>query len=237
MIYKNDRSNTDNNILAITFDAVGTLIVPHPSVGEIYARELGRMGYSLSPKLLQQRFIDAFTRFKKDHPEVLLDKKSWHTIVADTLLGLTGGDDFSRQFEVLWHAFTRHEYWRLLQGVEATLKRLQGEGLRLFVLSNNDERLHTIIDGLRIGGYFEDVFVSAELGAEKPSPRIFELVQARIKVAPRNILHVGDNPVEDVQGALDAGWRAALVGPRAETSESAGKFIQAVSIHELFFEE
>jgi putative hydrolase of the HAD superfamily len=121
--------------------------------------------------------------------------------------------------------------------VEATLRSLHSAGLRLFVLSNNDERLYSILDGLGIGRYFEAVFVSAELGAEKPSNRIFEFVQEWIKVEPQKILHVGDNPQEDVQGAMRAGWHAALVGTSALTSNITADYRQASSIHDLFFAE
>ena len=76
---------------------------------------------------------------------------------------------------------------------------------------------------------------SAELGAEKPSRRVFELVQVQIKVAPENILHVGDNPIEDVQGALDAGWNAALVSSDTETSYNMPNVKRANSIRNLFF--
>ena len=79
------------------------------------------------------------------------------------------------------------------------------------------------------------IFVSTELGAQKPSKRIFEIVQARIKVTPSNILHVGDNPIEDIQGAVHAGWNAALVNPNAEAYNNLPIIKRAKSIRELFF--
>jgi putative hydrolase of the HAD superfamily len=226
--------NIGRDIQAITFDAVGTLIGPYPSVGAIYAEELGALGYDLDPGLLERNFIKAFRRFKEDQPGALLDRAGWRIIVANALLGSIPGQDSDRVFERLWNGFARPERWCVLSGVEQTLQDLRAAGLRLFVLSNNDGRLHGILRGLPIGACFEAVFVSAELSAEKPSRRIFERVQERIHLAADRILHVGDSPVEDVQGALNAGWRAALVGPQAKAFEGAVEFMQAQDIAALF---
>ncbi len=219
---------------AITFDAVGTLIVPYPSVGEIYAEELSKMGHDISPKIIEERFSLSFRVFKKDHPQRLLNRDSWREIVSATLHGLTPEEDIDNLFEILWNAFTKAERWRLLPGVLPTLERLSKKKLRLFVLSNNDERLHAILDGLGIARYFETIFVSAELGAEKPSTILFKRVEDSIRVEAKKILHVGDSLSEDVQGALQAGWNAALIGPRPDDCQIAHPIEQADSIDELF---
>lgn len=224
----------DHTIQAITFDAVGTLIVPHPSVGEIYSEVLGTFGYTVAPDRIEKNFICAFRQFKREQPETLLDRNSWFAIVAQTLHGLTPKENFNTQFEALWYTFTKPDRWKILPGVESTLQQLQAKGIRLFVLSNNDERLHSIINGLSIGQYFEAVFVSSELGAEKPSSRIFELVQAVIEVKPASILHVGDSVLEDVHGALNAGWQAALVGSLTESSDDMKGVMHAGNIRNLF---
>ncbi len=221
---------------AITFDAVDTLIIPYPSVGEIYAEELSRMGHNISPNVIEERFSHSFRTFKKDHPQRLLNRDSWREIVATTLEGLIPEEDIDNLFETLWSTFTRAESWCLLPGVLSTLQRLSKKGMRLFVLSNNDERLHAILDGLGIAKYFEEIFVSAELGAEKPSPILFKRVEDSIRVEAKKILHVGDSLSEDVQGALQAGWNAALIGPRPDDCQRAHLIEQADSINELFNE-
>jgi len=224
------------SIQAITFDAVGTLIAPYPSVGEIYAEELATLGYSLNPDQLETGFISSFKKFKHNHPDALLNRDAWRIIVSTTFNGLIPSDKFDTHFQKLWDAFAQPERWRILPGTEETLRYLHAKGLRLFVLSNNDERLHTILKGLIIGQFFEEVFVSAELGAEKPALSLFQLVQSRIEVSPSKILHVGDSFNEDVQGAVKAGWHAALVGKEPDTPLEIGHFMRASNIYALFFE-
>ncbi|WP_265442745.1 HAD family hydrolase [Flexivirga meconopsidis] len=54
---------------------------------------------------------------------------------------------------------------------------------------------------------------SNEVGVAKPRPEIFAEARAVLDVPAEQVLHVGDNPVADVQGAQAAGMVAALVRP------------------------
>jgi putative hydrolase of the HAD superfamily len=54
------------------------------------------------------------------------------------------------------------------------------------------------------------VVASGEVGYKKPDPRLFEIAQQHMNIAAREILHVGDR-LEDAQGALAAGFSAALL--------------------------
>ena len=55
---------------------------------------------------------------------------------------------------------------------------------------------------------FFDVAVSAaEAGKSKPDPAVFQLLQQKTGVAADSILHVGDHPCDDIEGASRAGIR------------------------------
>jgi len=43
----------------------------------------------------------------------------------------------------------------------------------------------------------------------KPAQHMFDEAAARLNVAPKHILHVGDNIIKDVYGAINAGYQAA----------------------------
>ncbi|MEO1078514.1 MAG: HAD-IA family hydrolase [Pseudomonadota bacterium] len=58
------------------------------------------------------------------------------------------------------------------------------------------------------GEYFDFAYLAEEVGASKPAPALFDAALERTGAAPREVLHVGDNPEHDVLGALDAGMRA-----------------------------
>ena len=54
-------------------------------------------------------------------------------------------------------------------------------------------------------------------GILKPDPRIFELACQMLGEDPGSVLHVGDHPVDDVLGALNAGCQAVWINRRADT--------------------
>src|SRR5262249_9716963 len=54
---------------------------------------------------------------------------------------------------------------------------------------------------------------SDECGIRKPDPEIFRLTLQQMGVAPEDAVHVGDDPVLDVEGARDAGVAVIQVTP------------------------
>jgi len=82
------------------------------------------------------------------------------------------------------------------------------------MISNWDERLHRLIEGLGIRDRLDPVIASYEVGFEKPDRRIFEAAVAASGVAPERSLLIGDEPVMDVEGAIAIGMKAVLVDRR-----------------------
>ena len=54
---------------------------------------------------------------------------------------------------------------------------------------------------------------SDECGIRKPDPEIFRVTLSQIGVAPEDAVHVGDDPILDVEGARDAGMAVIQVTP------------------------
>ncbi|OZC05741.1 HAD hydrolase, family IA, variant 1, partial [Onchocerca flexuosa] len=107
------------------------------------------------------------------------------------------------------------EPWRLVDNqVRDHLKELQNRKIRLGVISNFDSRLRNILDGLNLSSYFEVMFLSGEVGIEKPNKQIFEKVAKYFQISEmEEILHVGDDEEKDFNGARKAGARAVLLNP------------------------
>lgn len=63
--------------------------------------------------------------------------------------------------------------------------------------------------GLGINDFFEEVFLSYELGVEKPAPEIFHIVTQRLGARPEDILFLDDSDV-NCQAARDCGLQAQL---------------------------
>jgi FMN phosphatase YigB (HAD superfamily) len=112
-----------------------------------------------------------------------------------------------------------------------TLGRLRSAGLGLAVTSNTGfltgVQMRPVLAnlGLRVDHY---VF-SDEVGRSKPAPEIFNHLAGTAGYAPSQILHVGDNAVADVRGALVAGLQARWYRPA--TADRSGGVV--TSIREL----
>jgi HAD superfamily hydrolase (TIGR01509 family) len=95
--------------------------------------------------------------------------------------------------------------------VIAVLDGLRASGVPLGLLSNGAPGMQ--LAKLRACGaapYFPPrrTLISGAIGMEKPDPRAFRLLAARLNVEPGEILFVGDDPVRDIAGAASAGMIA-----------------------------
>ena len=100
-------------------------------------------------------------------------------------------------FDELYERFARADTWRVFDDVKPTLKALHERGIRLAVLSNWDERFRPLLEELELGQWFEEVYISLEIGWAKPDERIFEVAAKGLGLSGDEILHVGDSLKED----------------------------------------
>lgn len=94
-------------------------------------------------------------------------------------------------------------------GVAELLGELRRRGIRLGALS--DFPCERKVELLGLGGMFDVVMTSEETGLVKPDRASFDLLASRLGTAPQDILYVGNSERYDVEGALGAGMRAALI--------------------------
>ena len=89
---------------------------------------------------------------------------------------------------------------------------------RLAVISNFDHTptARRVLDRSGISGLFEHVVISAEEGVRKPHREIFTRTLARMGLAPRDALFVGDSLDIDIAGAKGAGMDVAWVNRMGE---------------------
>ncbi|MEO5794642.1 MAG: HAD-IA family hydrolase [Rhodoferax sp.] len=83
----------------------------------------------------------------------------------------------------------------------------------LVALSNGNADVHRV----GIGHWFHAALSAREFGVAKPDPRIFHAAASAAQVDPHQVLHVGDDPLMDVVGAVAAGMQSVWVN-RADHS-------------------
>lgn len=100
---------------------------------------------------------------------------------------------------------------------KGALLALAAQGLILCVVSNTMRTpgvvLRKILDRYGLLAPFKLLTFSDECGVRKPAPEIFHLTLRQVGLSPAEAVHVGDDPVLDVQGAQEAGMRVIQVTP------------------------
>jgi putative hydrolase of the HAD superfamily len=210
----NSRPKT-NGIRGIVFDAVGTLIKPVPSVAEAYVAAAGRQGVVLDRDEVKARFS---LHFQSDHVHAddgvlstndATERRRWRMIVAGVLPEVSEPD---RAFDELWDHFGRPDSWRCFPDVLPVLQSLTERGIAVCVGSNFDGRLRGVVKGLpELNDRLESLVISSEVGFRKPHPSFFRAACDQLGLSPKSVLCVGDDPENDVRGAIRAGLSALLL--------------------------
>lgn len=110
-------------------------------------------------------------------------------------------------------------HW-FLPGAEMAVKRLS-EKYRLFLASNGTAAVQKgRMTSAKLYPFFEQVFVSEEIGYQKPFRGFFDACFSRIPgFDPDRAMMVGDSLTSDIQGGKNAGIRTCWVNPRHLTED------------------
>ena len=189
---------------AVTFDALGTLVELRDPVPALRAA-LARHGVEAEPGVVADAFAAEVAFYlprswQGSNPRSLEDLRR---ACAGVFLEELGADVDPKSFAP---SFVGALEFELLPAAAETLARLRAAGIRLACVTNWDVSFETYVAPLHILPAFDAVVTSAEAGAPKPEPAVFALALARLGVAARDAVHVGDSDT-DREGAAAAGLR------------------------------
>lgn len=108
---------------------------------------------------------------------------------------------------------------------EAVLRRLREMGTSVFAVSNWDIELGDLLASLGWGGYFDGVIASAVVGVEKPQGGIFEEALRVAGISRDRVVHVGNDPITDIEGASRTGIDTVLVDRRGTMDAPQATFV------------
>jgi putative hydrolase of the HAD superfamily len=203
-------------VRAIFLDVVGTLLHPAPSVAAAYAAAGKRFASRLDAATIAGRFRAAFARQEeRDYAAGLRTDEAreiarWQAIVAAVLDDVT---DPTACFHYLYAYFARPDAWACDPAAGPVLRALAGRGYRLGIASNFDKRLRNLVAALPDLTPIQDIVISSEVGWRKPAAAFFEHMCRQTDLDPGQILLLGDDQVNDYQGARAVGMHAVLLDP------------------------
>lgn len=197
-----------DGVLAVFFDAVGTLLFPTPDALVVYRRLAARRGVDLPEAEIRRRFVAAY------RAEEALDAATgwatserreqarWHRIVTETLCDVPDPDVCFRE---LFGHFADPTSWAVSSDAPDVLRALTDRGIAVGMGSNYDARLFPVLDGFReLDPLRGRVVVSAAVGYRKPAREFFAEVCRVAGCRPGEVVFVGDDVENDYDGAAVA---------------------------------
>lgn len=198
------------NIKAIFFDADNTL-VNHKECEK---------------QALQAVFQGIGVEYKEEYQTVFrpLDRKLWDSVANGTnpvSRDKVAEYRFQLLFEQIGIAYQNYgkanklfkeglaNSTALMEHTEEIMQYLHEKNYKLYVVTNGRINLQRPrVMNSKIAKYVSDIIVSEEVGADKPNPKIFNVLLNKADLKPEEVVMIGDSLDKDIQGAHNAGMQA-----------------------------
>ena len=199
-------------IKAVFFDVDFTLIFPGPTFqAEGYRRACAAHGIEVDPEKFDA--ATAASSFILDEVEEQIYNHDVFIHYTASIIEKMGG----RGVKVLEVAREIYDQWsvnhhfELYDDVAPVMEALERRKLIVGLISNSHRSLDAFREHFSLANVISVSVSGAEHGYMKPHPSIFERALERAGVTAADTLMVGDSFKHDIEGALNAGWRAVLL--------------------------
>lgn len=219
---------------AVLLDALGTLVKLEAPAPRLRQELLRCLGLSVSEDEAR-RAIAAEMVYYRAHLNEGRDEASLGELrrrCAEVLWRELSGNERAEPSDLaaVVDALMSSLSFSAFEDAPGALNALRELGLVLIVVSNWDASLPGVLHRVGLAALLDGVVTSAEVGARKPAPAIFERALALASASAEDAIHVGDSYAEDVEGARAAGIEAVLL---AREGVASNEVRQIRSLREL----
>ncbi|MFP3975082.1 MAG: HAD family hydrolase [Dehalococcoidia bacterium] len=96
----------------------------------------------------------------------------------------------------------------IVEGVPEVLQAVRDRGFKTAIIANADSTSgRNVIDHCELGGYFDIIVISGEIGSEKPAREIFQFALDELAVKANDAIMVGNRIDVDIVGANRIGMK------------------------------
>lgn len=211
----------------VFFDAGHTLIHTKKSVAKIYSEFGSKFGTYIKPSIIHKSLKIAWHDMINEKLETNslrygINNESarrwWGEFIKRVFLYVDYKGDIDSLCDELYNYFSLAELWTLYEDTLSTINSLRKKGYKTGIISNWDIRLENIIKELNIEKLFDYIFISCNVGYEKPDRRIFDFALKTSGFKPSEAFHIGDSLKEDIIGAKNCGITPLLICRKKEFS-------------------
>ena len=216
------------NIDTIFFDVGATLryVVEDPEFAAAAERELMELVGAEEPHdVFFEKLEKNWKAYRKQAKSVLLDVSEME-LWLQYLLPDYPAERVAPNAARLTRLWRDHDGRRLAHDdVIPTLKELVRRGYKLGIIANTitETEIPDWMCQAKVADCFKTVILSSKVRLRKPYPAIYLLASRCIGSVPERCAYVGDNPVRDVEGAVNAGYGSMILYEDAGTADREGK--------------
>lgn len=197
------QNETQRPYKALFIDIDNTLLTFRPSAERAFRKTFDAMGITYEPSYYEVYYWLGDVLWTQQQRQ-LITVQEIHDTIFHRLLAALAIDADADAFGKIFHQ-QLHEEAVLEPEVLDTLTYLH-QHYKLYVASNGIlEMQHARLQVAGIRHFFTDLFVSDDIGAEKPAEAFFEEALRRSYLSPHEVLFIGDSLQADMVGALRGG--------------------------------
>lgn len=204
-----------NRYKGIIFDFGETLVDGF----DIHAAETMRCIFDAADNKDEEKWMEFVDIFKKALSEMDTARKSDIEFPVDAVVNLvyaiTGLYTTMKSEDLEWEFYhAAFPETKPIDGVIDVLETLYNMEIPMGIVSNAAFRVGTFNKKVKQFGmdkYFKYIISSADFGIRKPNKMIFKAGAAMLNLPVEDILFIGDRPLIDVEGAVNAGMGGLLI--------------------------
>ena len=230
-------------ITAVFFDLYGTLANFQPSRFEVQSQACLEFGIKITEEgtIRGYKLADAYmSKENSIFPISTRSKNQRDQFFWEYEKLILEGNDVTVSIEMagsIWNTLRKIPYKLVLfPDVVPEINKIKTIGIKTALISNIDSDNNNIIDELGLAQIFDVTITSNKIGATKPDPIIFNAALEQTGSIPENTIHIGDQILSDIQGALNSGIKPILIDrdrnhigytehPRIESLSELHRFI------------
>lgn len=164
-----------------------------------------KVSYDEFYKYYKQLNLDFWSRYNKG----IIDKQYLRNNRFHEAFKNFNYDNYNENLLITEQYISRAPHGKhLKEGCIEVLNYLQ-KNYQLHIITNGFKEIqHIKIDNCGLRNYFQNIIISEEHQVNKPNKKIFELSEKQAGALPKESVMIGDNYESDIEGAINAGWKA-----------------------------
>ena len=218
---------------AIFWDSDGTLLYGNESFKCSLVKAFNEFGYSLEEDVARNfmRSVCSWYVPEKNHADKN-GEEWWADLLGEICVFCDKHGVDKSDVEPLCASFRKNvvEYeYKAYADAKRVLHYFKEKGYENYIISNNFPELEEVFKRLGLDDDISGYFLSASIGYEKPRKEIFEYAILNA-VKPEIRYMIGDNPIADYKGGLNAGMIPILVHNTVEGMQSCEQLVDLMDM-------